>query len=307
MAPSFFELRQQLRQHFRLGNHHHVVHDLGYLHAGDAGSGGLAQVAQAKAHPAHQVFVIKHSDNVLGTALRIVNRDARVLSFDHAHEGLVEHKVGGQRKNIRARHHHFANGDAVEFDGAMDHLFLKFRNLSELAAGGDDEFELVGRMDSTAAASGLSAEHSQNQSAGAAHKVKHRACDGEEGLHGRGNREGDLLRTLQRQGLGNQFAQDDVHVSDQGKGNRDGNAVGVDGDVGKALHEVQAADQAGDHGLANPAEGQADHGDAELNSVDDFVEMLVKALHDARADASRLNELLDAGVADAHQSKFGSG
>ena len=32
---------------------------------------------------------------------------------------------------------------------------------------------------------------------------------------------------------------------------------------------------------------KADHGDAKLNAVHDFVEMLVEALHDARADASR--------------------
>ena len=32
--------------------------------------------------------------------------------------------------------------------------------------------------------------------------------------------------------------------------------------------------------------------------------MLVKALHDARADASRRDELLDAGIAHAHQGEF---
>ena len=63
--------------------------------------------------------------------------------------------------------------------------------------------------------------------------------------------------------------------------------------------------EAGDHGLADPAERQADHGDAELNAVDDFVEMLVEALDDARADASGLDELLDAGIAHAHQGEFG--
>ena len=64
--------------------------------------------------------------------------------------------------------------------------------------------------------------------------------------------------------------------------------VGVDRGVGHFVDEAHALHQAGDHRLADPAQGQADHGDAELNAVDDFVEMLVQALHDARADASRL-------------------
>ena len=53
------------------------------------------------------------------------------------------------------------------------------------------------------------------------------------------------------------------------------------------MDKLHPFDQARDHGLADPAEGQADHGDAELNAVYDFVEMLVEALHDAGADASR--------------------
>ena len=48
--------------------------------------------------------------------------------------------------------------DAVEFDGAVDHLFLKFGNLAELAAGGDDQLEFVGRVDRASAAVGLRAE-----------------------------------------------------------------------------------------------------------------------------------------------------
>ncbi len=68
-----------------------------------------------------------------------------------------------------------------------------------------------------------------------------------------------------------------------------------------------AADKAGDHGFADPAESQADHGDAELNAVDDFVEVLVEALDDAGADASGVDELLDAGIADADEGKFGGG
>ncbi len=61
----------------------------------------LAKIDQAKPNPANELFVIKNADDVFGAALRIVNRDARVLAFDHAVEGFIEREIGGQGKNIR--------------------------------------------------------------------------------------------------------------------------------------------------------------------------------------------------------------
>ena len=240
-----------------------------------------------------------------GPRCGIVDRDAGVLAFDHAGQGFVELQVGGQGKNVGPRDHDFADGDVVEFDGRVNHFFLELGNLAELAAGGDDEFEFVGRVDGATTPRVMGAEESQNQAAGAAHKEEDGAGDGEENLHGGGDGEGDLLGALQGQGLGNEFAEDHVHVGDQAEGDDDGDGVGVDGRVRHAVDELHAFHQAGDHWLADPAEGEADHGDAELNAVDDFVEMLVQALDDARADASSLNELLDAGIAHADQGEFG--
>ena len=72
------------------------------------------------------------------------------------------------------------------------------------------------------------------------------------------------------------------------------------------MNEAERFDEAGDHGFADPAKGQADHGDAELDAVDDFVEVLVEALDDACAAAAGVDELLDAGVADADQGELRS-
>ena len=120
------------------------MHDLPDLHPRDAASGGLAQAAEAEPHVTHEVFVIEHADDVLRPTLRIVNRDTRMLSFDHADQGVIEREIGGQRENVRPRHHNRAHAHAVEFDGVVDHLFLKFGNLAELATGGNDELEFVG-------------------------------------------------------------------------------------------------------------------------------------------------------------------
>src|SRR4029077_1419966 len=98
--------------------------------------------------------------------------------------------------------------------------------------------------------------------------------------------ESDLLGSLQGEGLGDELAQDHVHVSDQGERNGDRDGVGVDSNMGQALDDGQATDETGDHGLANPSQGKANHGDTELDAIDDFVEMLVETLDNAGADTS---------------------
>ena len=63
---------------------------------------GCAEIDQPQAHPAHEILVIKHADDVLGAALRIVNRDAGVLAFDHAVQGFVEGEIARAEKKYRA-------------------------------------------------------------------------------------------------------------------------------------------------------------------------------------------------------------
>ncbi len=59
--------------------------------------------------------------------------------------------------------------------------------------------------------------------------------------------------------------------------------------------------------FADPAQGQADYRDSQLNPVNHFVEVAVQFLDNAGADTAGFNELLDAGLADAHQGEFGRG
>ncbi len=96
-----------------------------------------------------------------------------------------------------------------------------------------------------------------------------------------------------------------MQISDQAEGDHNGDAVSVGGGVRNLLHEAKRSDELGDHGFADPAQGQADDGDAELNAVDDFVEVLMEALNGTGADAPRLDELLNSRVANADQGEFG--
>src|SRR6202043_1617823 len=174
MTSAIFKFGEQFGQNLGFGDDQHVVHDLADLHARNTSRGGLPEIAESEAHPAHEVFVVQHTDNVFGTALRIIDRDARVLPLDNASQSLVEQQVGGQRKNIRARDHNLADGDAVEFDGAVDHFFLELGNLAELPAGGHDELQFIWGVNGASTTRGLRAKDAQNQATGTAHEEQDR-------------------------------------------------------------------------------------------------------------------------------------
>src|SRR6185437_10008414 len=142
---------------------------------------------------------------------------------------------------------------------------------------------------------------------GTPHYEDQRPGQGQPDIHRRGYGQGHLLCPLQGEGLRHQFAEDDVHEGDQTKSDTDGDAMGVDKEVRDTLQKLEALNEMGDHRLADPAQGKADHGDAELHTVYDFVQVAVQSLQNASAYAARSDELLDAGLTDRDQRKFGSG
>jgi len=73
--------------------------------------------------------------------------------------------------------------------------------------------------------------------------------------------------------------------------------------VGVEMRVRQASekrfDEAGHGGFADPAESQATKSDAELDGCNEVIQLLMKFLDGARADAVGGDELLKAGFADA--------
>ena len=110
----------------------------------------------------------------------------------------------------------------------MDHFLLKLGNLAKLPAGGDNQLELVGRVDRSTAHFARS-EQAQHEATRLPHEIEERFGNGQEDVHRRSHGEGDPFRLLQSQGLRDQFSQDHVQVSDQGEGQNDADAVRVDG------------------------------------------------------------------------------
>ena len=297
------EFDQQFKERFGFGDDQHIVHDLVDLHLGNAGGGGWdGGLRQTEAHPAHEIFGVKDADDVLGAARRVVDGDAGVLLVDDAGESLVEREVGGEREDAGARDHDLAGGDVVEFERVEQHLFLGGGDLAGAAGGADDEAKLVGRVHG-AVADLAGAEGAEDESGGAAHERDERAGDGEEEIHGSGDGESHTFGALEGERLGDEFAEGDVQGGDEHEGDGNGNGVRVKSGVGDLANP--AFDEAGEDRLAEPTEGQAGDGDAELNSVDDPGKLLVELENDAGADAAVFDELEDASFAHADEGEFG--
>ncbi len=109
------------------------------------------------------------------------------------------------------------------------------------------------------------------------------------------------------EGLRDEFAEQDVEIGNQGEAQHDGgygDQVGVDDGVGDGLEP--AFKEAGDDGFADPAEGEAAEGDAELDGGEEVVEVLLEAADGACSEDILGDELLDAGFADADEGELGS-
>ena len=224
-----------------------------------------------------------------------------MLFLDDARQRLFQGHVGRQGKNPGTRDHDLAHGDFAQFERALDHLFLELGNDAEAAGGGHDQLQLLRRMDHGGTHL-MGPEAAQHEAGRSADHAQERARHGHEEIHGSGDGQGHALGPLQGHGLRHDFAQDNVEVGDEDEGQRDGDGVSQDGGVIAATY--RQLDQGGQGGLANPAQSEAGQGDTELDGAEQLVHALVQLADGAGADAAGLDELLDAGVADADQGKF---
>ena len=148
----------------------------------------------------------------------------------------------------------------------------------------------------------LHAEGPQGDPGGSGHESQERRGKGHEEIHRSGDRQRHPLGALQGNRLGNHLAEDDNHIGDQHEGNNDGDTVRVEPGVRQG--QEQRFQNAGHGGLADPAQSQAGHRDAELHGVEDVVELLMELLDGARADAVRRYHLLQSRFAHVHQCEF---
>ena len=169
------------------------------------------------------------------------------------------------------------------------------------AAGGDNQLQLFRRVHAAAALQ-LRPEGLQDDLSGSGHESQERRGDGHENVHRAGNRQRNSLGALQRDGLGNDLAQNHHQIGDQHERSRDRNTVRVKLRVRKRTE--QRLQHVRHRSLADPAQAEAGNRHSKLHCVEDVVELLMQLLDGARADAVRRNHLLQSRLADAHQSEF---
>ena len=247
------------------------------------------------------------TDDVLDAAHGIVDRHAGVLLFDDSGAGLLQGQAGWEREDAAARGHDLTDDDVAELDGAVDDLFLKGGQQTHAARGGGDQLEFIGRVDLTLATQGR-LEEPEDEGGGSVHQSHAGAGHTDEDIHGAGDGEGDAFGALQSEGLGDEFSKEDFKVGDDAEGDDDCGGVGVDADVRrdrgkKAVSEV--VERGGDGGLADPAEGEAGEGYAELDGGKEVVHVVLELEDGAGAGSALGDELLDAGLADADESELG--
>ncbi len=138
---------------------------------------------------------------------------------------------------------------------------------------------------------------------GAAHDPQERPRHRHKDEHGAGHGQRDALTAVQRQRLGDQFAQYDQQVCDEEERNQHAEGVGVGGAVWQALEGV--FENGGQRRFADPAEAQAGQRNAKLDGRQEVVEMLMQPQHLAGAKAAGIDHLLDSRIADADQGEFG--
>src|SRR2546430_8709337 len=251
MPLALLKLLQEFGEDFGLGYDQDVVHDLANFHVGNARRYRLHRIGGiTQAGPTHQVLGVKHSDDVFRATLRIIDRNTRVLLFDHPSQGFLQGEVAGEGEDIGAGHHDFAHRNVFQFQGLVNHFLLEGRNLTELAAGRGNQVELIWRMDGTLPNLART-EYTQHDAGGAGHHKKEGAADGEENVHGSSDYQGDLFGTLQSQGFRNQCPEDHVQTADQSARNCDGDSVGISHGMWNAADRT--LDHAGQQRLAHPA------------------------------------------------------
>jgi hypothetical protein len=89
-----------------------------------------------------QVLIVQQADDLLRRPL--MHGQARMLLFNHGVQHLVQGGGARNRDDIVARYHYFADRNGAQVEHAMDHVLLRFGQVPQTAAGGDDQLEFLG-------------------------------------------------------------------------------------------------------------------------------------------------------------------
>ena len=204
----------------------------------------------------------------------LVDGQPAVAARARAGQQLGQGDVHGHRLDLRARRHQLARGQVGELEGAAGDARLRGLHLPRLLAGPQQEAQLLRAVHHLLAAGRVHPEHAQHR---VADRVEHADGPAEhavEPVQRPRHPERGALGALEGEALGRQLAEHDVEGGDHGERDADRDAV-RGGPREAARQRLQhRLEQAGERGLADPAQPQRGHGDAELAGRDVAVEVV---------------------------------
>ncbi len=136
----------------------------------------------------HQVFGEEHANDIIYRFL--IHRITRVMAGGDTLKQFGEWHIQGNGVDFHARLHDLFHIDVAEVEHAAQQALLVFLEHACLAAGVDEHFQLLSRMDRRMTGDRFKAEQAHDGVADAVHDVNHRTEDVEEP----GRRAGDQHR-----------------------------------------------------------------------------------------------------------------
>jgi hypothetical protein len=301
MTAPRLELVQEVEDGFGFGHNKDFAHDLFEAQLDN----GLAAEARfgrgTEVHEARDVFGVDKTNDEFGAKRGVVDGNAGVLLIDDAGAGVFDQHVEGEGKDALARGHDFARGNLVDFDGAVNEGFLILGKHSSSARSGGHELELFGRVDGGFMRKRRT-EGAQNKPRGAVHEADGGACEADEDIHWPSDGDGNLLGFAEGQRLGDKLSEQHLEIGDEGEGYRDGDEMRID----VSVRNVPEPDfeQVSNDRLADPAEGEAAEGDAELHGGEEIVKVLLQMADKTRSGTALRDHLLDACLANADEGEL---
>ena len=225
---------------------------------------------------------------------------------DHGHR-VFEGGGDGERVNIRARNHDFADLDLAEFHRRLNEFDFAGVDESAFARLLDENLKLLDGTDEGVAGRRSDAEKAHEARGDEVEQLDGPAERVQEPVEWAGDDEGNAFGAGEAEGFRNELAEDDFEPGEKGEGNDESDAMGENSGPRTWNFSDERADEVGKRDFADVAEKQADDGDADLHAGDDVVEVGEKRFDDLGAGVALFNQLVNARSANSDERKLRGG
>lgn len=267
--------------------------------AGDAGEvgAGAGEVAVGE-----EVLDVDDAEGLVEVAV-FAEGEAGIASAFGDVEAFGDGGVGVEGDYFATRAHDFAGDAVAEVEGVEDDVAAEGSGAGVHLAGGEHEAEFVLGVGG-GFVSGLDAEETEEGEGAFVEEPDEGVGEGVEPLEGIGDPQGGGEGVADAEGFGGLFAGDDVEEGDDSKADGEGDGM-LEARGGDGEPVIDGLEEGFEDGFADPAEGEAGEGDAELGGAEIGVEVGDDVAKEFGPAIAAGNEGLKLGVADFDEGEFG--